>query len=925
MSQNKNKIFSNSLYPSIFNKTLDEESFVYSLDFQKVIEILKSNEHTGISEKNADTLIEEHGENTLKSDNKLKTFSIYISQFKDFLMLLLLIAAIAAFLTQQTVVGIILILLILFNSTIGFLQEYSASKTVESLEKLISKKTTVIRDGVIKDIDTSQIVPGDIVILKAGDDVPADCRVIESNTLSCLESSITGENKPVLKTIDPHPKSKLSIFEISNLIFMGTTVSSGSGKAIVVGTGMNTEFGKIAITTESEKKDKSPLQKEIFRTGEYLIMIALVVAFFAFIINYFYSKLSIESTLILSLGLAVGVVPEGLPSTVTAALAIALKKLSKVNVVVKKLTSTETLGACNVIVTDKTGTLTKNEMSVKKFFFLNSAGEDFNVSGVGYSDTGEITPTDYNKDILNLIFNGSLLCNNSYINFNTEKNKYDLVGDPLEGALLSFSKKINKNADNIRNQFKRIIELPFDPQRKMMSVLVSNNEKEYIYSKGAIESIISSSKFILMEGRKISLDTHMKNIIIDKAKNFENETLRVIALAYRELNGNESVSKKDVEKNLTIIGLLGIFDSPREEVPDAVVAAKKAGIRIFMCTGDSPDIALKIGQIVNIANTNTPVITGSDIQKLSDERLKEILNEDAAIFARVSPLDKFKIVKLLKEMNNIVAVTGDGVNDAPALKAADIGVAMGITGTDVAKESADMILLNDSFSSIVYSIKEGRIIYDNIKKFIRFTVAIDIAEMSAIFIGSILHFPPVMYVLQILTIDLIVNIIPALILASDTPDPDIMSRPPRSRKSHLFDKETVIPIMLNGSIIAILSVIIFYITQKETGNYNMATTATYSTLVFAQIANLMSSRSYKFSISSFSIKSYFKIFIGMIFIVLFQSLFIFTPFFNTILHTYPIRENILFLYVIVIILLLFTEEIRKFITRKVSFDYNKFI
>jgi Ca2+-transporting ATPase len=923
MSQIKHKTYSSLLYPSIFKKTLDEETFVYSLDVKSVLQILQTDEYTGIKSEKAKELITEHGYNELKVTNRLKISGIYFSQFKDFLMLLLLIAAIAAFLTQQEIVGVILILLILFNSTIGFLQEYSASKTVESLEKLISKKTTVIRDGTITEIDTRLVVPGDIIILKAGDDIPADSRVIESNNLSCLESSITGENKPVLKTTSPHPKSKLSIFEISNLIFMGTTVSSGSGKAVVVGTGMNTEFGKIAVTTEEEKKGKSPLQKEIFRTGEYLIMIALVVAFFAFIINFFYSKLSVQATLILSLGLAVGVVPEGLPSTVTAALAIALKKLSKVNVVVKKLTSTETLGACNVIVTDKTGTLTKNEMSVEKFFFMNAKSQDYSVSGVGYTDKGDITPNSYNQDVMDLMFKGSILCNNSYINFDPKKNKYDLIGDPLEGALIAFARKINKDADNIRNKFKRIIELPFDPQRKMMSVLVHEDNTEYIYSKGAIESIISSSNSILMDGKKITLDTHLKNTIIEKAKQYENGTLRVIALAYRKLNGNESVSKKDVEKNLTIIGLLGIFDSPRDEVPAAVESAKKAGIKIFMCTGDSPDIALKIGQIVNIADKNTPVIEGKDIDKLSDEKIKEILKGQTAIFARVTPLNKLKIVQLLKDMDNIVAVTGDGVNDAPALKSADIGVAMGITGTDVAKESADMILLNDSFSAIVYAIKEGRIIYDNIKKFIRFTVAIDIAEMLAIFIGSILHFEPVMYVLQILTIDLIVNIIPALILASDTPDPDIMSRPPRSKKSHLFDKETVIPIMINGSIIAILSVIIFYITFKEFGNYQMATTATYSTLVFAQIANLLSSRSYKFSIFSFQLKSYFKIFIGIIFILIFQNIFIFTPFFNTILHTYPLRYNILLLYVIVIFILLFSEEIRKFITRKISFDYNK--
>jgi Ca2+-transporting ATPase len=920
MSQKDNTLFYHSLYPSIFKKTLDEESFLYSLTSDEVVKILETDKDKGLDSKKAEELINEHGENRLRVKRTFSGVNIYISQFKDFLQLLLLIAALAGFLTGQYVVGIVLLLLILFNSTVGFLQEYSANKTVESLEKLISKKTTVLRDGNIQNIDSSLLVPGDIIILRAGDDVPADSRLIEVSDLECLESSITGENKPVLKSESPHPKTKLSIFEVSNLIFMGTTVVAGEGKAVVVGTGINTEFGKIALTTQNEVKGKSPLQKEIFKTGEYLLIIALFVGIIAFIINYFYAQLSIENTLLLSLGLAVGVVPEGLPSTVTAALAIALKKLSKVNVVVKKLTSSETLGACNVIVTDKTGTLTKNEMSIKKIYSLNSKKTDFSISGVGYSKEGKITPYSMESELANLTVECFSLCNNSYLTFDSSDKGYDLVGDPLEASLISLVYKLGKNPDKLRKDFKRILEFPFDPQRKMMSVLVMKDGKERIYSKGAIESILKASKFILMDDKKVKLDNHLKNMILEKSKEFEEETLRVLSFAYRDVQSNESVSKNNMERDLTLVGIAGIFDAPREEVPSAVISAKQAGIKIFMCTGDSPDVALKIGEEVNIADKDTPVILGKDFHKMKDEDIEKILLSESAIFARVTPLDKLRVVKLLKSQGNVVAVTGDGVNDAPALKAADIGVAMGITGTDVAKESADMILLNDSFSSIVYAIKEGRIIYDNIKKFIRFTVAIDIAEMLSVFFASILKFPPIMYVLQILTIDLIVNIIPALILASDIADPDIMFRKPRSKNSHLFDKETVIPIMINGTIIAIFAVIIFYITLKKFGNYNMATTAAYSTLVFSQIANLLSSRSYKFSITTFHLKSYGKIFLGIIAIIIFQSFFIYTHFANSIIHTYPLNISIIFLYIIVIILLLIFEEFRKFIIRKFNFD-----
>ncbi len=920
MSQ-KNNIFRNSLYPSIFKKTLDEESFVYSLPKDEVLRILETDEILGLKQSQVNKLLEEHGNNELNVKNKFRGISIYISQFKDFLTLLLLIAAIAGFLTNQLVVGIVLILLIFFNSTVGFIQEFSANRMADSLAKLVSKTTTVIRDGKVQNINSIFIVPGDIILLKPGDDVPADSRVIESSNLECLESSITGEDRPVLKTNTPHPKLKLSILEISNLIFLGTTVISGTGKAVAVGTGINTEFGKIALTTSKEKKDKSPLQKEIFRTGEYLIMIALVVAIFAFVINYFYSKLSLQSTLILSLGLAVGVVPEGLPSTVTAALAIALKKLSRIKVIVKRLTSSETLGACNVIVTDKTGTLTKNEMTVTKFFYLNSLNTEFYVSGTGYSDEGKINPAEYNKEVIDKIINISLLCNNSYLNSKGD-NKYELVGDPLEGALISYVMKINKNSDDIRNSFKRIIEIPFDPQRKMMSVLVSKSGREYVYSKGAIESLVKSAKYILMDGKKILLNIHLKNLLIEKAKSFEDETLRVIALGYKELKGNESISKKEIEKDLTIVALLGLFDAPRDDVKYAINSSREAGIKVFMCTGDSPEIALKIGEIVNLSTDKTTVLLGKEVDKMSDQELKKILLEDCAIFARVTPLNKFRIVKLLKELGYVVAVTGDGVNDAPALKAADIGVAMGITGTDVAKEAADMILLNDSFTSIIEAIKEGRIIYDNIKKFIRFTVAIDIAEMLSVFLGSILHFAPIMFVLQILTIDLIVNIIPALILASDIPDPDIMQRKPRNAKTHLFDKETVIPIMINGSIIALIAVFMFYITNNIYHNYDMATTAAYSTLVFSQIANLISSRSYKFSFTSFSIRSYSKILLGIVFIIFIQTFFIYNGFMNSILNTRGLPINIMFLYFAIIIILLVVEESRKFFIRKITFKNN---
>lgn len=912
----EDRFFKDSLYPSIFNKTLDEESFVYSMHSDEVLSILKTDKDKGLSQKRAEELIEEHGENKIVKEKNYSLFSMFFSQFKDFMVLLLFIAAIASFIAGESIVAYILLLLIAFNVSASFIQEFSASRTVEALEKLISKEIKVIRDGKIQKIDTKFLVPGDIIIIESGDDIPADCRLIEVENLETLESSITGENAPVEKTTEVHPKKKLSIFDISNLVFAGTSVVRGRGKAIVVGTGMNTEFGKIAVFAQAAKKDKSPLQKETFKAGEFLIMTALVVAIIAFSINFFYGGRSVSSTLILAVGLAVGIVPEGLPSTLTAALAIALRKLSKRNVVVKKLTSTETLGACNVIVSDKTGTLTKNEMTVRKIFYLNKENRTFDVTGEGYNKEGEILEGKLiPQNTLNLFALTSNLCSNAILNFEDIKNP--LLGDPLEGSLTSFSFKAMHDIDREKDKYKRVYEIPFDPERKMMSVVVQKDKESYIFVKGALESILKISNKIVQDGKTVELTNSLRDEIIKHSKEFSKDTMRVLALGFRETK-DQKYNSNNVEKDITIIGITGILDPPRKDVKGAIESAKKAGINVFMCTGDSPETALAISVEIGLTDKNATVITATDIKNMSDEKLEKILKDGNVIFARATPISKLKVVHLLKKAGNIVAVTGDGVNDSPALKSADIGVAMGITGTDVAKESADMILLDDSFTSIVYAIYEGRVVYDNIKKFIRFVVTIDVAEMMTIFIGSLLLFPPVMYVLQILTIDLIVNILPSLILASDISDPDIMERNPRSPKNHLFDKETVIPMFINGTLIAIFANIIFYIVYKGFNIYDMATTAAYTTLVISQIPNFLSSRSYRFSIFAFNIKTYFKIFIGIFLIIIAQSILVYAPLLNSIIKTYPLPSIIFVFYLFVILFIILSEEVRKFIVRLVE-------
>ena len=471
-------------------------------------------------------------------------------------------------------------------------------KTVEALEKLIPKEIKVIRDGKVQKIETSVLVPGDILMIDSGDDIPADCRLIEVENLETLESSITGENAPVSKTKEVHPKKKLSIFDISNLVFAGTSVVRGRGKAVVVGTGMNTEFGKIAISAQITKKDKSPLQKETFNAGEFLIITALAVAIIAFSINFFYGGRSLSSTLILAVGLAVGIVPEGLPSTLTAALAIALRKLSKRNVVVKKLTSTEALGACNVIVSDKTGTLTKNEMTVRRIFYLNKEDSPFNVTGDGYNKAGEIVDKgNIPSDILKMFSLSSNLCSNAIINFNDRKNP--LLGDPLEGSLVTFSFKSIKDIDSLKNDYKRVFEIPFDPDRKMMSTVYDKGGKKYIFVKGALESIFKVSDKVMQDDKIVRLTNSQKNRIIKISDEFAKDTMRVLALGFKEVT-DDKYSKDSVEKDITIVGIVGIMDPPRKEVKGAIDSAKKAGISVFMCTGDSVETAISVAKSIGL-------------------------------------------------------------------------------------------------------------------------------------------------------------------------------------------------------------------------------------------------------------------------------------------------------------------------------------
>ncbi len=883
ISKHVENISKNRYYPSVYSE--EDEKHVYNLTITEIEERLKTSKKTGLTKELAKSLLEKYGSNVIKRRSSINVYLMFFKQFKDITAMLLLASGILSIFLNEITIGVTLLVLVLINGGIGFFEEYSANKSLEALNQFIPKKVKVIRDGLTTEIDSSDLVPGDLMLIGEGDSIAADARLIESYNLEAIESSLTGEATSVSKSHHSHEGKKLSITDMRNMVLMGTTIARGTGKAIVVGTGVNTEFGKIAHFTQESNETPSPLQKELRRVGVIIVYAVGFSGLIAFLIETFVAHNPIENTVILSIGLALSAIPEGLPATVGIALSIGSKFLAKKNVIVKQLTSVETLGSTTVIVSDKTGTLTKNQMSVTDIY---TNMKNYTVTGTGYEPVGVINGLESINHVKNF-FECMLLCNNSSIE--CDGTLWKSVGDPTESALVTLCKK-NKyfNIPSVENEYVKLSEIPFDSDRKMMSTIFKNTSGSYImYTKGGVSEILEKSKMILLDNNIVELTEDRKRDILLKNDEYANNALRVLAFAMKLSNTKLAGG----EEGLIFLGLVGMIDPPRDNVDRAISEAMEAGIRIIMCTGDHPNTAIAIAKRINLIKNSeqTKVILGSDMNGLSDEELlNDIYSFEDIIFARSDPTNKLRVVRLLKSKGEVVAVTGDGVNDSPALKAADIGIAMGIVGTDVSKEASKMILLDDSFASIVEAIRQGRIIYNNIKKFIRFILSIDLAELTIFFLAILLGLPSPMFVLQLLSIDLVVNIIPSIILARDIGDPDIMKLPPRSRTDHLFDKTTLIPVAINGLLISVFGIIVFFISLNQNGwsyefglslksnLYFVSTTASYLALVIPQIlVNLYTARSFKFSVFNFELNSYKYLFLGSMFCLILISLFILIP------------------------------------------------
>jgi len=807
----------------------------------------------GLSREEAGARLEKYGKNAIERDSQISPLKIFISQFADFLIIILIAAAaisyFMSFLPGQEghVVDALLIGIILVaNAVIGFVQEYRAEKGILALKKMSAPRSRVIRNGVEQEIDSENVVPGDILVLEQGDKVTADARVIEQANLETDESALTGESLPVSKE-SAALKGNIPLAERKNMVFMDTIVTRGRARALVVGTGMDTELGKIAEQIAESEEKPTPFQIELNRLGKkigvgILIVIAAVAAIQALFIGG-----SLSSIFLTAISLAVAAVPEGLPAIVTLALTIGVRKMSKKNALARKLPVAESLGSVNTICTDKTGTLTENTMTVRRAFY---SGKEYSVSGEGLSTKGDfsIAGKKASQEQLIELLRCGLLCNDAVLGSDEQGNK-KYLGDPTEIALVVSAEKAGLDTKIERARRRRVNEIPFSSDRKMMTVICSARGKRIAYSKGAPEVLLEKCSHVLVNGRNVKLSAAEKKKILAKNADWGRHALRVLAFAFKEPAGKE----KDAEKNLVFIGMQGMIDPPRAGVREAIEDCRSAGINVVMVTGDNINTARAIGRELGFSTKNA--LSGIELDAMSGKELAEALNE-TQVFARVSPSHKVLILETLQGMGKIVAMTGDGVNDAPALKRSDVGVAMGIRGTDVAKETADLILLDDNFITIRDAVAEGRGIFDNIKKFVNYLLSSNAAEVLVVFIFTLLALSIrfgegaiILSAAQLLWINLLTDGLPAVALGLDPKSDNIMDRKPRRKNQGVIDTRMVFSILAIGIAMSavILGVFLFEFFNSEgelAARFAVAQTMAFTCFVVFEMVRVQTVRAY---------------------------------------------------------------------------------
>ncbi len=776
----------------------------HSTEATQVLKELNTDLNHGLSKDEVQRRLDEYGYNELKKEERISPLSLFFGQFKDILIIILLVAVVLSAVIGELLDAGIIAAIVVFCAVLGFTQEYRAERALEALKKMLSPTITVLREGQEEEIPSKEIVPGDILLLEAGDKIPADARLVEGHSLMCDEAPLTGESVPVNKEIKSLAED-VSVSDRRNMVFTGTTVTYGRGKAAVTSTGMNTEFGLIAKEVTSVEAEETPLEKRTREIGKWIGIIALSICGLIVVISIIRQVLlggSLDIPFILTMvlfavSLAVAAVPEALAAIVTGALAIGMRQMAKNNALVRRMPAVETLGCTTVICSDKTGTLTKGEMTVKKMF---SGGKHMEVTGVGYAPVGELKSPAASKvtadSPVGMFLLGGLLCNDAVLHEN--QGQWSIKGDPTEGALVVAAVKAGLHQVETRLENPRVEEIPFSSERKRMTTVNQlQNGKKVAFMKGAPEAVLERCSRVFTDSGINKLEETEKAQILQANQGMAQEALRVLGLAYRELQDNYVCTEEAVETDMVFLGLTGMIDPPREEAVEAVKVCKQVHIRPIMVTGDHKLTAMAIAREIGIYNDSDMALTGDELARMSDEEYEKVVDK-ITVYARVSPMDKLKIVKAWKKRGDVVAMTGDGVNDAPALKQADIGVAMGISGTDVTKEAADMVLGDDNFATIVKAIESGRWIYDNIKKYLTYLLQCNITEVIVIG-GVVLVLGPAflpMLPAAILYMNLATDGLPALALGVAPSDPGIMQRAPRSPKESIFSRDVLSFIVL---------------------------------------------------------------------------------------------------------------------------------
>ena len=843
-----------------------------------------------------------YGANQLEGAKEKGIGSMILDQLKDFLVLILIVAAIISIFLGESLEGIVILAIVVLNTFLGVYQERKASNALKALQEMASPTAKVIRDGNIQEVPSGAIVPGDLVILDAGDYIPADLRIIESMNLKIDESALTGESVAVDKDAAVLVEEDAGIGDKVNSAFMSTVVTYGRGRGLVTSIGMKTEIGSIASMLNESEEEATPLQKKLDSLGKLLGIICLAIVGIIFLMGVLRGE-DLFEIFMTSVSLAVAAIPEGLTVVVTVVLAMGMQRMVKVNAITKKLSAVETLGSTTVICSDKTGTLTQNKMTVQKIFFGNAI---YDVTGTGYSPAGDVVDesgANKNEQVYDLLRNLALCSDATFA-----PEKESIIGDPTEGALVVLAHKAGIIQTELEKKHPRLQEIPFDSTRKLMSTFNQIGDTLMMITKGAPDELLNRCTAADLGGEIVPLDDALREKILDVNEQFAKSALRVIGSAYKKVTAIDASFEAETE--LVFLGLVGMIDPPREEAKDAIKVCKDAGIQVKMITGDHKITATAIARQLGITDEEGNAIEGRQITSMSDEELQRAV-ETTHVFARVSPEHKVRLVDAVRANGNIAAMTGDGVNDAPSLKRADIGVAMGITGTDVSKEAADMILTDDNFASIVNAVSEGRTIYANIRKVVGFLLSCNIGEILVIFIAMLMNLPVPLVAIQLLSINLITDAFPAFALGMEKAEPGVMSRPPRDPSEPIVDKKMAVAVGIQSVALAIGTLASFMYGYYVHNDLEIARTCAFLTLVLGELLRAYSARSEHVSIYKMKVfeNSYLNksVFASVAFLIA----TIYVPFLNPIFSTQPLTFDEMVAALVLAILPLLGGELAK--------------